>query len=120
MTTKIPFARPMQIIRRAPGAYNSSGIYIPGAETTITTEGSAQPFTPRDMLMLPGGGDNRERIKIYTATEVKQKAPGQSADLVVINGRTWEVDAVEDYTMPGATIPHYKVYCIIPEEAESA
>ena len=94
------------VTRRAKAVF-VAGRATPGATTTISIEASVQPATGRDLLRLPEGRRTQETRLVYTTTRLTPGAQGAAyeADLVLIEGNTWEVQHVETWHQAPGTDP---------------
>lgn len=78
----------------------SAGAYVNGMwQETLTLSsvfGSAQPLTGLEIVRIPEGDRERERLKIYSADELRASKSGVGrADEVVIEGDIFQVERVE-------------------------
>jgi len=96
-------------VRRVEG----SGEYIRGRFTGVGVAefdvmASVQPSTGEELLNPPEGQRTTEILNIFTKTELftVEKSQFKKADVVVYNGRKFEVMKVERWP---SLIPHYKV-----------
>lgn len=92
-----------------------SGEYIKGRfqgtrECEISIMASVQPATGEELLNPPEGQRTREIVNVFTKKELftAEKSQFKKPDLVVYNGRKFEVMKVERWA---SLIPHYKVIC---------
>jgi hypothetical protein len=92
------FSEPITVTRKAVGTF-SSGVFVPGATTTIAATGSIQPLNGREHANLPELQRASESLKCYTTTELRaaDEAIRQPADLVTFRGRTYQVHRVEPW-----------------------
>ena len=96
------FAVSLSIQRMAAGGYGTHGRFAPGTTSTVTLRGIVHPSTSRDLLVLPEGMRTEESIAITTDQELHTADPGgMPADRVTINGKTYEVQRVEDWSAQG-------------------
>tara|TARA_R110000782_G_scaffold204639_1_gene293095 strand:- start:619 stop:984 length:366 start_codon:yes stop_codon:yes gene_type:complete len=101
----------LTVRRRAEGDYNDAGFFTvtdPDIELTITA--SVQQVSGSEMLLLPENRRERETLKIFTNTQLygAEKGKVTNADLVILNGNTYEV--VKVFNWNNDVISHYKVY----------
>ena len=117
------FGRPIDIITAlTAGAYDANGNWVPGTTGTITVIGSAQPVTPDDTVQSTPDADRREeRIKIFTYAQphAREGAPLRQADIILIDGKKYEVKSVDNWFMPGVMdIKYYRADAVtLYEEA---
>lgn len=89
--------------RRPAGAYDTTpgaGKFVRGAETSTATSAVVQPSTPKEVEKLPENERTKEAITLYTidALVASDVSAQRSADLIDWQGRTYEVQRVEDWT----------------------
>lgn len=89
------------VTRRSAATY-VLGRSQPGGTAPLTIDASVQPATGRDLLRLPEGRRTTETRVVYTPTPLLVGGQGTAneADLIAIDGRTWEVQLAESW--PGA------------------
>lgn len=93
-----------KVTRRARAA-PVNGKYVPGIATTFNITASIQPATGRDLLRLPEGRRVLETRVIYTVTKLSaggQYSPNE-ADMVLIDGAPWEIQAVAQWAQQNET-----------------
>jgi hypothetical protein len=73
---------------------------------TVTILASIQPLTPGDAAQSADLTQGKQAVRLYTKTMLKSVEGGE-ADRVILNGKTYEVVAVEDWT--GGPNPHCKI-----------
>lgn len=100
-------------------------VFVPGDIEESEFLISVQPLEGRELLNFPEAQRSRQFLKGYTAIELKtvDEANKRRADLVVINGYTYEVQRVEYWTSRGVSIvPYWKVYLaeMNPEDVNPA
>jgi len=102
--------------RVATGSYNSAGVYVPGTSSTINVFASVQPLGGKDLVRIPEGDRTRQRHKLYSADlmQSNNETTGATADIVTIDGGTFQVESVEKWT------DYYKVIVVNQERAEVA
>ncbi len=90
------------VTRRARATFDSHGRAQAGGTSTLTIDASVQPASGRDLLRLPEGRRATETRVVYTPTAliVGGEGAANEADLIAIDGRTWEVQLAESW--PGA------------------
>jgi hypothetical protein len=87
--------------------HRTASAYTDGRRTAPTTStesitASVQPASGRDIQRLPEGKRDRETIVIFTATQLKVGLAGaQEADLISVNGSSFEVTTVEPWAALG-------------------
>lgn len=95
------FATPLTIQRRSLG-YWSSGRYIGGSTTTISTRAVVQPGA-NNTRVLPEGVHVEDAAIVWTSIKLydAQDPEGQPADRFVWQGRTFEVQQLDDRNADG-------------------
>jgi hypothetical protein len=99
------------ITRRTPGSYVNGKWQDGPSPTTFRAFVSIQPFSLREMLLLPEGERNREHIRIYCDVPLRPlvQETGVKGDLVPYNDRTYEVQQSGTWDIPRQTaLPHFK------------
>lgn len=89
----------------------TDGVADPATGSSFTVRGSMQPFSPREMALLPELQRTRARSYLYTRHTsrllVSSEVDRVKGDLVVDpDGQRWEVVGVERWTTFG--LAHYK------------
>ena len=90
------------VLRRSAAGYDDQGRAKPSSTTTLTIDASVQPASGRDLLRLPEGRRAVETRVVFTPTQLLLGGQGSAneADLISMDGRTWEVQQSEGW--PGA------------------
>jgi len=105
--------------RRGTGSY-VNGVWTLAADTTTTIKANVQPVRGHELVSLPESDRSREWIKVYTTGNVRGIQEGDlggtSPDILVWDGRTFEVKQVSTYKM--GVLDHTKIIAgRIPESA---
>ena len=81
----------------------ASGRRVAGVTTSFSIVASVQPASGRQMDRLPEGLREREGMTLWTTTDLRtaQVASGIEADLVSIDGSTFEVVAIDRWASLG-------------------
>ena len=89
------------VTRRAAATF-TNGRAQASATTTLTIEASVQRPKGRDLMRLPELRRTVETRVVYTTTQllVGGQGEGNEADLVSIDGQSWEVEHVETWHHP--------------------
>lgn len=106
------FRKPQQIKRTVAGSY-VNGVFVEGAETTVTIQASVQPVSGQDMVSVPEGRRSSDVVKIYTDSDLfcqGNLGSGQSPDRLVWRGNDYEV-YTKDVCQMGV-VSHFKYYAI--------
>lgn len=80
------------------------GIAQSTTNSTVTIRGSVQPASGKDLLRLPEGRRVVETRTLFTTTKLYTGGQGATheADLVTIDGDSWEVQHVESWVQAAA------------------
>ena len=98
--------------RKAQGTY-VDGFYT--EDNTVSPDleiiGSVQPLGYKEKMLLPEGDRTKEWIKVYTVADVQTMTEDRQADILVVDGKSYEVQQVTNWTLPagGANLTHYEV-----------
>lgn len=106
------FRKPFTIKRTVAGAY-VNGVYVEGAESTITIQASVQPVSGQDLVAIPEGRRASDMVKVYTSEDLfcqGDAGTGQSPDRIVYLGKDYEI-YTKDVNQNGV-IPHYKYFAV--------
>jgi hypothetical protein len=95
------------VTRTGAGSY-SGGILSAGSTSSFSIVASVQPLSGRDLQVLPEGQRTDETRVLYTTTQLLTRTATQAPDSISIDGSTYEVFKVEDWTYIGVT--HYRAY----------
>ena len=96
-------------IRRYSSGYYVRGVYVNGAESILTLQGSVQPIAGYELEQLPVDRQNGGSIKIYTSAPLIVSSEGHpdiTSDVVVWSGKLWEV--WQSQVNGNNLIPHFK------------
>lgn len=106
------FRKTQTIKRTVPGSY-VNGVYVEGAETTLTIQASVQPMSGNDLVAVPEGRRASDMVKLYTSTDLFSQGDtgsGQSPDRLVWLGKDYEISSKDVNQM--SVISHYRYYAI--------
>ena len=106
------FRKPYTVKRTVAGSY-VNGVYVEGAETTLTIQASVQPMSGNDLVAVPEGRRAADMVKLYTSTDLFSQGDagsGQSPDRLVWLGKDYEISSKDVRQM--GVISHYKMYAI--------
>ncbi len=87
------------VTRWAADSYDTNGVLVKGATSTLSVLACVQPLTGRDLQRLPEGRRTREGKAVYTATALRVEPV---ADRISIDGETYEVESVRVWYDSGA------------------
>lgn len=103
-------------IRSGTGGY-VNGIWQEGVSTSSTIEVNIQPLKGWELMSMPEADRSREWVKIYTTSDLRGVQDGDvstaapsTADLIVWDGRTFEVAKVSTYKM--GVLDHTKAIAV--------
>jgi hypothetical protein len=107
------------LVRRGAGSY-VNGVWTLASDTTSTIQANVQPVRGHELVSLPEADRSREWIKVYTVGNVRGTQEGSlggtSPDILIFDGRTFEVKQVSTYKM--GVLDHSKILAgRIPESA---
>lgn len=111
MSNRLPaivrFASGLYVVtRRGPGTW-TDGIHVPDPSPEfVSMVASVQPVTGREFSALPEGRRADEVRVVYTATPLRVTDEDGAADVIAIDGETWEVYKIETWFAWGVT--HYR------------
>ena len=103
------FRRPLQVTRKLAGSYDDAGKWVDGATSKVLTiQASVQPLLGKDVKTLPENRRSLESYCLYTNTNltILDELTGLRGDMVVINGKNYEIVARHDWQ--NGLIDHYK------------
>ena len=91
------------VTRRAAATTDSHGRKVAGATSSFTIIAVIVPASGRDLQRLPEGRRTQETRQVITSTPLLVGGQGSAneADLVAVDGQTWEVQLVENWRQPG-------------------
>lgn len=98
----------LTLTRRAAGT-RTNGLWVPGAATTSTIQGSVQPMNGRARERLPEGLRTRQTQTLYTTAQLQPLSitGKQGCDLITTpDGRVHEVDVLSDWSAHAAPTAH--------------
>jgi hypothetical protein len=113
------FGRKIKLETIGQGAYDTNGNWVRGPKVQVDIIASVQPLTPDELQRLPENQSNREAVKIYTTTKivVASDKTQKNSDVLVIDGRRFEVFAVTNFVQPQAmNITYYRADAILEDE----
>ncbi len=86
--------------RYGAGTFDSAGIWQGGAPVDTPTEAAVMPAGPKQIEMLPEAERSAEAILIFTNATLQCARPGQQADRIIWQGRTYRAArSIEDWTV---------------------
>lgn len=93
------------VTRRAAGSV-SGGIYAPGSSSTLSVKALVQPGEPEHLERLPEGTRLDDVKVVFSSSPLytQNEATGAPADLLSIDGKSYEVEAVRDFVATGAFV----------------
>ena len=102
---------PVLVTRPSPGSY-VGGKWVDGpSPAQFTATMSIQPFSLREMLILPESERSRMYVKVYSDTPVRplDEATATKGDRFPYDNRTMEVQKNGTWDIPKVTLqPHFK------------
>ena len=104
------FRRDVVVKRPAAGSY-VNGVWVAGAESTLSVKASVQPATTEDLQSLPENRRTLGAYRLYSSTRFQSLVEGeQNPDIIVIDGQDYEVTQVEPWL--NGIITHYKALAV--------
>lgn len=110
-------AQTLTVIRPGTVTYVDGVATDAGDGSTFEVQGSLQPMTGRDLLVVPEGQRHQRRWKLYTTAELKtaESAGNQGADRVVWQGKHLVVESRQAWSSVGLSLAHYR-YQLVEDE----
>jgi len=117
-------SRQLSVRRPAKGTY-VDGVYVKGADASLTVVGALQPLNFREIEMLPEGQRQRARFKLYTYDLMQIATPEDETigDRVDVDDLTLIVHGLADYanalpqtfgTLQPCGVNHRKYLLLLP------
>ncbi len=106
------FREPLTVKRKDDATVFTKGKAQNGATSDVDITASVQPLRPDEMGLLPEGRRDSEAFRLYTATELlpADEATGKNADMVVYNGKDYEVLSCARWQ--NRVVPHFKAVMV--------
>lgn len=89
---------------------NIRGVLTEQDGSQITIKGNLQPERNLSLIRETFGSHVEGAIKIYTKEKLRTKESEGGSDIILYNGRKWEVSEVRQYDI---VLPHYKIIAIL-------
>jgi len=99
------FAIAVTLVRFGPGSYDNNGMYSDGSEAQSDAMMVVAPATPRDLQVLPEGLRTEGAMRFFSKQELRTAHAGDggfSADRIVFDESTYELQQVESWEHQGA------------------
>lgn len=87
--------------RRTTAGYGSDGRLDAPSTSSLSLVAVVEPAGGRDLQRLPEGMRTREVKAVWTATALKSADATYEPDLLTIEGASWEVQNVENWSTHG-------------------
>lgn len=100
------------LLRRGPVRY-VEGKIVQDQTASVNVLGSIQPEKNITLIRETFGSHVEAALKIYTTERLRTQEKGCDADVVVYDGRHWEVSQVRKYD---DLVPHYKSIAILKKD----
>jgi hypothetical protein len=114
------FGRKILLETNQPGVYDDKGQFVKGRKTVREITCSVQPLPTDELMKLPEGQRNKDAIKVYSTVpiNVTKVKSGKTSDVVIVDGKRFEVFAVTDFMQVGGTMKlrYYRADCISEDE----
>lgn len=89
------------------------GVAVQAAATQMTAKGSVQPERNLALIRETFGSHVEGALKVYTYDRLRTKESDGGADVILYDGRRWEVSEVRHYD---ELLPHYKSIAILVKD----
>ncbi len=109
------YGRNITVQRFSPGVF-LEGQYTSGGLIEIQMVAAVQPMGAREVMMLPEGDRLKEAIRVFSVQQLLTKDETKSrSDVIVVDGRTFEVKMVTNHTIYGAKVnlTHYESIAVM-------
>lgn len=73
----------------------------PSSSTTFTIRAGVFPLTGRELDRLPEGLRHEEVRQVFCVERLQTVEADQEPDVIAIDGASWQVEAVQDYSASG-------------------
>ena len=114
------FGRKILIETRQAGVYDDHGQFVSGKKVVREIIASVQPLPQDELMRLPEGQRNKDAIKVYSTTPINVTSvkDGKPSDVVIVDGKRYEVFAIADFNQVGGTmnLRYYRADCITVDE----
>ena len=106
------FREPLTVKRQDAAAVYTDGVGQDGSTSNVPITASVQPLRANEMELLPEGRRDGEAFRLYTSTELfpADEKTGKNADVVVYNGREYEVLSCARWQ--NRVVPHFKAVMV--------
>jgi hypothetical protein len=82
----------------------------------ITIKASVQPFTPKELMVLPEGDRTREWVKVYTKSELFVRRDNRVEDKFSHKGNIYSVMKEVVQLHPGMSLSHRLYHCCVDNQ----
>lgn len=100
-------------VKRRGHRVNVRGVLTEQEGTEFSIKGNLQPERNLRVIRETFGSHIEAAIKIYSETRLRVKESDGDADLILYDGREWEVAENRHYDI---LIPHYKIIAILRKD----
>lgn len=101
-STVANFATGTYTVTRADGpGSHVDGVFTPASSSTLAVLAAVFPLAGRELQRLPEGRRTGDVREMFTTVALRVSAPEQAADLVEVDGASFEVEVVEDWNAAG-------------------
>lgn len=93
-------------MRFSEGTRDVLGKFVPSSATEFTIHASVQPMKYREVQLLPEGRREAQSYILYSSDELQTLDETSKPDIVVINGKNYDV--IMRYNWDNKIITHFK------------
>jgi hypothetical protein len=98
--------KPLTCMRFSEGTRDSLGKFIPSSASEFTIHATVQPMRYREVQLLPEGRREAQGYVLYSNDELQTLDVTSKPDIVVINGKNYDV--ILRYNWDNSIITHFK------------
>ena len=100
-------------VKRRGSRVNIRGTLTEQAGSEFSIKGNLQPERNLRLIRETFGSHIEAAIKIYSETKLRTKESEGGSDIVLYDGREWEVEESRHYDI---VIPHYKIIATLKKD----
>lgn len=93
------------VIKRKQGGEYVNGLWVEGTTQSIVIVASIQPFSGRDLLIMPEGLASRKPVKVFTKTYLETADVSKQPDQIIYRNEVYTIVRTQFYN-DFAPIPH--------------
>lgn len=92
-------------VKRKEGGEYVNGVWVSGKETSFVIVASIQPFSGKDLLIMPEGMRSKKPVKVFTKHILRTADIEDNPDSIMYGGKPYQL-AVTQYYNVNAPLPH--------------